>query len=223
MSGNIPTHLGFVIDGNRRWAKERGLTSLEGHKKGISVVETIAEECPKRGIKYTSFYVFSTENWDRSAEEIAYLMKLITINVKRLVKRCLKNNTKLVILGSHNRLSKEVIAATKTAEQDTKACTGCTICLCFNYGGRQEIIDAANKIKGKVTADNFAAALYHPEIPDVDMIVRTSGEQRLSGFMLWRSAYSEFLSLKKHWPDFTPSDLTTVLAEYARRNRRFGK
>jgi undecaprenyl diphosphate synthase len=220
---SIPTHLGFIVDGNRRWAKERGLPTLKGHEKGMNLVEEIAEACFNRGIKYASFYVFSTENWERSAEEVDYLMNMVTLNVKRMVKRCLKNNVRLVIIGSLSRLSKNVLSAIKLAENDTKDCTGGTLGLCFNYGGRQEIIDAANKIKGEITEDNLSAAIYHPEIPNVDMVIRTSGEQRTSGFMLWRAAYAEFLFLDKYWPDITIANLDDILAEYSRRNRRFGK
>ncbi|MDR3297774.1 MAG: di-trans,poly-cis-decaprenylcistransferase [Candidatus Nomurabacteria bacterium] len=223
MADGIPTHLGFIVDGNRRWAKERGLPTLEGHRKGMDLVEKVAEKCFKAGVRHASFYVFSTENWERSTEEVSYLMKMVTASVKRLVKRCLKNDVKLIILGSRNRLDEEIIDAIKMAESDTVECQGGTLGLCFNYGGRQEIIDAANAVEGKITEEKLSSALYHPEIPDLDMIVRTSGEQRISGFMLWRAAYSELLFVNKYWPEITMPDINSILKEYARRNRRFGK
>lgn len=218
-----PNHLGFIVDGNRRWAKSRHLPTIQGHAKGLDVVEEITEACFDRGVKFVSCYIFSNENWSRSAEEVSYLMKMVTLNVKRLVKRCLKNNIRLVILGSRERLSAAVLKAIETAEQDTADCDRGTLGLCFNYGGRLEIVDAARSIQGEITEEKLSAALYHPEMPDIDMIVRTSGEQRISGFMLWRAAYAELLFLDKYWPDLTLIDLDDILAEYNNRNRRFGK
>lgn len=223
MNKKLPTHIGFIVDGNRRWAKQQGLPTLEGHKKGLDLVEAVAEKCFNDGIKYASFYIFSTENWERSTEEVNYLMKMVVINVKRLVKRCLKNDVRIAILGTRDRLSRDVLEAVESAEVDTKDCKKGILGICFNYGGRREIIDAANSIKGKVTEENLSAALYHPEMPDLDMLVRTSGEQRISGFMLWRAAYAELLFVDKYWPDITMPDLDDFYAEYAHRNRRFGK
>lgn len=223
MNKEIPNHVAFIVDGNRRWAKLHNFPTLEGHKKGLNTVERVAEKCFNQGIKFASFYIFSTENWQRTQEEVGYLMKMVLLNVKRLVKNCLSSDTKIVILGSRNRLTPDVIKALDMAESTTKDCQKGTLGICFNYGGRQEIIDAANQITGEITEKNLSASLYHPEIPDVDMIVRTSGEQRISGFMLWRAAYAEFLFIDKYWPDLTMTDVDDILAEYARRNRRFGK
>jgi len=223
---NLPVHLGFIVDGNRRWAKNQGLPTLEGHRRGLQQVEEVAEECFRQGVKFVSFYLFSMENWDRSAEEVGYLMKMITLNVDRLAKKSLKNNIKLAILGSRERIEKDILIAIDEAESLTANCDGGTMGVCFNYGGRDEIVQAVRKIAKRsveITEEEIEKNLYGPGIPDCDMIIRTSGEQRISGFMVWRAAYSEFLFLDKMWPDMTKQDVGDILAEYARRNRRFGQ
>ena len=219
----LPKHLGFIVDGNRRWARERGLPTLEGHRRGIDLVADIAEECHKKGVKIASFYIFSTENWNRSKEEVDYLMDLVEKCLKKFIKKCLKNDTRIAILGTRERLSDKLKVIVEEAEEKTKECKENILALCFNYGGKQEIVDAVNKIDGEVTIDKIEENLYHPEVPPVDMVVRTSGEQRISGFMLWRMAYSEMLFLDKKWPDMTKEDVGEILNEFARRNRRFGK
>lgn len=219
----LPKHLGFIVDGNRRWARERGLPTLEGHRRGIELVADIAEECHKQGVKIVSFYIFSTENWNRSKEEVEYLMDLVEKCLKKFIKRCLKTDTKIAILGTKERLSDRLKEAVKEAEEKTKECKENILGLCFNYGGKQEIVDAANKIEGEVTIEKLEANLYHPEVPALDMVIRTSGEQRISGFMLWRMAYSEMLFLDKKWPDMTREDVGLILKEFAGRQRRFGK
>jgi len=223
---NLPVHLGFIVDGNRRWAKAQGLPTLEGHRRGLRQVEVVAEECFKRGVKFASFYLFSAENWNRSAEEVEYLMKLVIMNVDRLAKKMLKQNIKLAILGARERVPDEVLMATDKAEKMTADCTGGTLGVCFNYGGRDEIVQAVRSLveQGKeISEKTVSENLYCPEIPDCDMIIRTSGEQRISGFLLWRAAYSEFLFLSKMWPEMGQEDVGDILAEYAKRNRRFGK
>lgn len=219
----LPKHLGFIVDGNRRWARERGLPTLEGHRRGIELVADIAEECHKQGVKIVSFYIFSTENWNRSKEEVEYLMDLVEKCLKKFIKRCLKTDTKIAILGTKERLSDRLKEAVKEAEEKTKECKENILGLCFNYGGKQEIVDAANKIEGEVTIEKLEANLYHPEVPALDMVIRTSGEQRISGFMLWRMAYSEMLFLDKKWPDMARGDVSLILGEFAGRQRRFGK
>lgn len=219
----LPKHLGFIVDGNRRWARERGLPTLEGHRRGIELVADIAEECHKQGVKIVSFYIFSTENWNRSKEEVEYLMDLVEKCLKKFIKRCLKTDTKIAILGTKERLSDRLKEAMKEAEEKTRECKENILGLCFNYGGKQEIVDAANKIEGEVTIEKLEANLYHPEVPALDMVIRTSGEQRISGFMLWRMAYSEMLFLDKKWPDMAREDVGLILREFAGRQRRFGK
>ena len=219
----LPKHLGFIVDGNRRWARERGLPTLEGHRRGIDLVADIAEECHKQGVKIVSFYIFSTENWNRSKEEVDYLMDLVEKCLKKFIKKCLKNDTRIAILGTKERLSQNLVKAVEEAEEKTKHCKENILGLCFNYGGKQEIVDAANKINGEVTIEKLEANLYHPEIPALDMVIRTSGEERISGFMLWRMAYAEMLFLDKKWPDMTKEDVPKILKEFVGRQRRFGK
>lgn len=223
MNETLPTHLGFIVDGNRRWAKERGLPTLEGHRRGLAVIEEVATEVFNRGIKFATFYVFSTENWNRTTEEVGYLMELAQTQIVRLAKKMLKNNVKFVLLGSKDRVSDSLVKELDKAEALTAHCTGGTMGVCFNYGGREEIVSAARQIQGEITEESLSAALYHPELPDIDMIIRTSGEQRISGFMLWRAAYAEMLFLEKYWPDIDSSDIDGILKEFARRSRRFGK
>lgn len=223
----VPTHLGLILDGNRRWARERGIPTLEGHRKGYENLKTIGIAAIERGVKYVSAYVFSTENWNRTQEEIDYLMKLLLWVAKNEVKELHKRNIRLRLAGSRERLSEDILKAIDAAEEKTKDNTAGTLVLCLNYGGHQEIVDAVNTIVAQkpdqpITTESFADYLYTPDVPPVDLLIRTSGEQRLSNFMLWRAAYSELLFVDKHWPDFSEDDLDAALAEYARRNRRFG-
>jgi len=228
-----PAHIGFIVDGNRRWAKEKGLPTLEGHRRGFDRVEKIAEKIFDKGVKFASFYLFSTENWDRSQEEVSYLMDLLRINISRLAKKLQKKGIKLVWLGRTEPAPDDVIEKIHAAEELTKNGTAGTVAICFNYGGHWEIADAAAKISAaiksgqlserEITPDIFAKYLYHPEVPSCDLIVRTSGEQRISGFQLWRAAYSEFLFLDKKFPDMSVDDLDDIIAEYSHRSRRFGK
>ena len=219
-------HLGFIVDCNRRWARAKNLPTIEGHRRGLKKVEKIIDAVAKRKIPFTSFYLFSTENWNREEKEVTYLMNLLRKNLPRLTEKMQKNNLKCLILGSDERVAPDLLAQLKSAESSTASCTGGAICFCFNYGGHQEIADAAQKItreNGDFSPENFTKHLYHPEVPPLDLIVRTSGEERISGFMLWRAAYAEFLFLEKFWPDIEPGDLDSILAEFSSRSRRFGK
>ena len=218
-------HLGFVADGNRRWAKERGLPTIEGHKKGLEVIETLVGEAMKSGIKYITFYVFSAENWGRSVDEVSYIMKLAEGKILKYAEKLAKNNARMVVLGSKNKISPTLASLIEKAEKITADCTGITVCFCFNYGGEQEIADAAAiaASEGEITPETIRKHLYHPEIPDIDMVVRTSGEERISGFMLWRAAYAELMFIEKYFPDMEPDDIKKILENYEKRNRRFGK
>lgn len=219
-------HLGIICDGNRRWAKERGLPTLEGHKKGLAVIEDLVNAAMDAKIPYVSFYVFSTENWNRTEKEVAYLMKLADKHIMRLAEKMVQQNGKLLVLGTKDRVPPKLVSTIEKAEKMAAGCDGITVCFCFNYGGKQEIADAAtiaSKVEGEVTPETIRKHLYHPEVPDVDMIVRTSGEERISGFMLWRGAYSELMFIEKYFPAMEPSDISEIIAEYNRRSRRFGK
>ena len=220
------THLGIIADGNRRWAKERNLPTIEGHKKGLKSIEALVGAADEAGIKYITFYVFSTENWGRSAEEVGYIMKLAENRLPKYAEKLAKKNARMLILGSKDHVSKSLLGAIEKAEEITRGCTGITVCFCFNYGGEQEIVDSANlalENNQKITPETIRAHLYHPEVPDIDMVVRTSGEERISGFMLWRASYSEFMFIKKYFPEMTEEDVDKIIAEYDSRTRRFGK
>lgn len=219
-------HLGIIADGNRRWAKAQGLPTIEGHKKGLDVIQELVEEASKTEIEYLTFYVFSTENWGRSADEVGYIMKLAETRILKYAEKLKKHNAKLIILGSKERISPTLASIIEKAEKLTEDCTGLTVCFCFNYGGEQEIADAANialKAEGEITPETIRKHLYHPELPDVDMVVRTSGEERISGFMLWRASYAEFMFLKKYFPEMNAGDIEKILKEFESRSRRFGK
>ena len=219
-------HLGIIADGNRRWAKAQGLPTIEGHKKGLDAIQELVEAASKTEIEYLTFYVFSTENWGRSADEVGYIMKLTETRILKYAEKLKKHNAKLIILGSKERISPTLASIIEKAEKLTEECTGLTVCFCFNYGGEQEIADAANialEAEGKITPETIRKHLYHPEIPDIDMVVRTSGEERISGFMLWRASYAEFMFLKKYFPEMNASDIRNILKEFESRSRRFGK
>jgi undecaprenyl diphosphate synthase len=229
MSDNpaAPRHIGLILDGNRRWAKQRGLPTMKGHKAGYDILRDLAIYTLKeRKIQFLSAYVFSTENWQRAEEEVGYLMRLVHRALSDYLDEFHRNNIRIVVLGSRDRLSKKLIEAIETAETRTADNDGGTLALCFNYGGHYELTEAVNKLlqskRSSVTAEDIAQALYHPEVPPVDLIIRTSGEQRLSGFMLARAAYSELLFLPKFWPDFTKQDIDDAIDEFKSRQRRYG-
>ena len=195
-------HLGFIVDGNRRWARERGLPTIEGHRRGYRKVEDTIEYLASKNIKYQTYYLFSTENWGRSEAEVSYLMNLVRKNITRLTKKLMKLDLRLVVLGREEPVEPSLWQSLMDSEEKTKDNQSGIVAVCFNYGGQQELADAATSLiaaghKGEVTVEDLANHIYHPEVPPVDMIVRTSGEQRISGFMLWRASYSEFLFLDK--------------------------
>ena len=219
-------HLGVIADGNRRWAKERGLPTIEGHRRGLDSIEQMVIGARDAGIKYITFYVFSTENWGRSKDEVSYIMKLAETKIPKYAEKLKKNNSKMIILGSKRNVPPKLASAIEEAEKLTADCTGITVCFCFNYGGEQEIADAAtiaNEVEDEITPDTIRKHLYHPEIPNIDIVVRTSGEERISGFMLWRASYAEFYFVKKYFPEMGYDDIKIILEEYEKRNRRFGK
>lgn len=229
----IPKHLGFIVDGNRRWAKEHGLPSAAGHKRGYEVLKQMAYICKDRGVQYMSAYIFSTENWSRSVEEVGYLMKLFLVAFKNDANQFIQDGFRIIFLGRRNKVAPEIIDIIEDVERRSAGNTVATLAIHSNYGGHAEIIDAARHLAADVQAgrtdlaemtdERFRQYLYHPELPDMDMMVRTSGEQRVSGFALWRIAYSEIMFLDKKWPDMTEQDIDDIIDEYSHRNRRFGK
>ena len=176
-------------------------------------------------IKYITFYVFSTENWNRSEAEVSYIMKLLETRIVKYAEKLAKNNARMLVLGSKRRISPKLANLIEKAEKIIEACDGITVNFCFNYGGEEEIADAATiaASEGEITPEAIRKHLYHPEVPDVDMVVRTSGEERISGFMLWRAAYAEFMFIKKYFPEMGAEDIQDILQEFESRNRRFGK
>ncbi|MBP5647724.1 di-trans,poly-cis-decaprenylcistransferase [Candidatus Saccharibacteria bacterium] len=219
-------HLGIIADGNRRWAKKQGLPTIEGHKKGLEAIEKLVDGAAKAGIKYITFYVFSTENWGRSDAEVSYIMKLAESRILKYAEKMQKKNGRLMVLGSKKRISPKLASTIEQAEKITEDCDGITVGFCFNYGGELEIADAANialEADGEISPETIRKHLYHPEIPDIDMVVRTSGEERISGFMLWRASYAEFMFIEKYFPEMSEKDIDKIIKEYDSRSRRFGK
>ncbi|MFT4532169.1 MAG: undecaprenyl diphosphate synthase [Candidatus Saccharimonadales bacterium] len=223
-----PNHVGLILDGNRRWAKKHGKKTLEGHREGSEVFKTVSLGLFDRGVKYVSAYVFSTENWKRTEEEVSYLMGLVVRTVEKNLEDYNKFGIKVEILGSRDRLSKTVLRALERTEEKTKDNSRGVLALCFNYGGRQELVDATKQlIADGISGDDIdeqaiTDRLYSPYIPDIDLLIRSSGEQRLSGFMLWRASYTELMFMQKLWPEVTMEDIDEVLQDYMNRNRRFG-
>ena len=224
----IPRHIGFIVDGNRRWAAAHGLDTFDGHKRGYEVLKQVLVDVLHQGVTYASAYVFSTENWKRSKREVDYLMDLFTRVLIDDIPTFVREGVRVRVIGSRERLSGKVLRAIDRVEAATMSMTGGQLLLCLNYGGQLEIADAVRRIVAsgakaeEVTEQSITNALYASDVPACDLIVRTGGEQRLSNFMLWRSAYSELLFVDKPWPDMTIQDVTVILEEYSRRQRRFG-
>ena len=217
------------MDGNRRWAREKGMVPTEGHARGYKILKELSLYLLLgKKVPFVSAFVFSTENWSRAEEEVGFLMNLVPKALNEFLDEFDEKNIRVVFLGRRDRLNGRVLKSLETAETKTADNSGGTLALCFNYGGQAEIVDAARKLieqkvdPKQINEETFAQALYHPEIPPVDLMVRTSGEQRLSGFMLYRASYAELLFIDKHWPDFSRADIDFAIEEYGRRQRRYG-
>lgn len=224
----VPSHVALILDGNRRWARERNLPTFEGHARGYQKLKHAADWFFLRGVEYLSAYVFSTENWERAKEEVDYLMNLLVEVLEESREEFKNKDYRVVFSGRLDELPGELPALCKDIEQDTKAGAAGTLQLCINYGGRPELLDAIRCIvknnldEEQVHEGIVRKYLYNGHIPDPDLIVRTGGNQRLSNFLLWQAAYSELLFMKKYWPEFEESDAMHVLEDYASRRRRFG-
>jgi undecaprenyl diphosphate synthase len=224
----FPKHVAIIPDGNRRWAKKRHLPPFLGHRRGVEVFEKICDAAFSAGVEVLTFYTFSTENWKRSKREVRYLFRLLEETFTTRLDRLHQQGLRLVVSGTPEEFPDRLQRCLRAAVEKTRANTKGTVNLCLNYGGRSEIVDAVRRIMArrvpakKITADMISANLYHPELPEPDMIIRTSGEQRLSGYLLWQSEYSELYFEEKLWPDFAPADLRAAFLEFARRKRRFG-
>ena len=231
MENNLE-HIAIILDGNRSWAKSKGMPATEGHKYGAKVLENISKYANTIGVKYLTVYAFSTENWNRSKEEVTLLMSLFESYLDNYSKEALKENIKVNIIGSREGLSKKLIQRINKCELMTKDCTGLNINIALNYGSREELTHAikniaADVIKGKIgiediTQETISKALYTSHMPDPDLVIRTSGQKRLSNFLMWQLAYSEFLFLDKHWPDFTEQDFDAAIEVFNKRNRKYG-
>lgn len=220
----VPNHIGIIMDGNRRWAKEKKKKTIEGHLAGANRIISLAKYIFDKGVKYLSIYAFSTENFNRSAEEVNYLMGLIIKFFNERVNELHDYNIKIVVSGLRDNLSKEVLKCIDNVVDLTKDNTGGVLNVCLNYGGRREIVDAVNKIKEanvNITEETFGKYLYN-DLPDLDYVIRTSGEERISNFMLWQISYAEFYFPKVYFPDFDEKEFDKALEIYNNRNRRFG-
>jgi len=228
-SEKLPQHLGFIMDGNRRWAKENGLSSLEGHRKGYETFKKVSQWCLDKGVKVLTFWAFSTENWDRPKKEVQYLLKLLKFALKKEFDTFHKRNVRFNVLGQVEKFPQELQKEIKAVIEKTKNNTAGLLNIAVSYGGRAEIVDSIKQIitKGlkpdEITEEVVSKFMYAPALADPDFIIRTSGEYRTSGFLLWESAYSELYFSKKLWPDFNEQDLDEALEEFSSRQRRFGQ
>lgn len=223
----IPEHIAIVMDGNGRWAKERNLPRILGHKEGIESVREIVRTAREIGIRYLSLFTFSTENWKRPKEEVKGLFNLLESVTKRELNFLIKNGIGLKVIGGRKELPIKTKKIIEEAEEKTKNNKDMILILAINYGSRREIVDAINRIlkngKKEINEEEFKKYLYMPEIPDPDLLIRTSGEMRISNFFLYQLAYTELYFTEKYWPDFRKEDFLKAIDEYSRRKRKFGK
>lgn len=223
---NLPKHIGIIMDGNGRWAKKRGLPRNVGHRAGAETLKKIVTYCDKIGIKTVTAYAFSTENWKRPKEEVDSLMSLLTEYLSNAERDLGGKNAVIRVIGDRSGLSEDIQKRILDTEEFTKDRTGVVLNLALNYGGRDEIVHAVNSLikdgKTKITEQDISSRLYEPEIADIDLIIRPSGEYRLSNFLLWQSAYAELWFDNVLWPDFTERHLDRAIADFQKRNRRFG-
>jgi undecaprenyl diphosphate synthase len=231
--GNLPVHIAIIMDGNGRWAKRRGLPRIAGHKAGVKAVKRVVEAAGELGISVLTLYTFSHENWKRPRQEVSAIMKLLYETTKREINELDKNNVKLITTGRIEELSPLRRDILEKAKEQTKDNTGLVLNLALNYGGRTEILDAVKHIaqevkQGKLdiddlNEDNFAKYLYTNGLPDPDLLIRTSGEKRISNFLLWQTSYTELYITDVLWPNFTAKDFYEAIWDYQNRERRFGR
>ena len=226
MTTSTLRHIAIIMDGNGRWAKERGLNRSKGHEAGADRVRTITKHCSLIDVKYLTLYAFSTENWQRPKFEVDFLMKLLERYFKNELKTYIENNIKFKAIGDLSKFSTKLQNVIQKTQEETASCTGMTQTLALNYGSRDEITRACKKVFDtgiEINEKNLADALDTSSFPDVDLLIRTSGELRISNFMLWQSAYAELFFSKSYWPDFSTDELEEIIKEYYQRERRFGK
>jgi len=232
LGDSVPTHIAIIMDGNGRWAKKRMLPRVAGHRKGAEAVRETVKACGAIGVDFLTLYAFSSENWKRPADEVDDLMGLLRLYLRKELKDLHKNNVQIRFIGETDALASDIKDLIAEAERKTKENTGLTLVIALNYGSRAELVHAAKRIAiavqsgdmaiSDITEDQVSDHLFTKTIPDPDIIIRTSGEQRLSNFLLWQSAYSELLFIDVLWPDFNRAALESAIDEYNRRDRRFG-
>lgn len=221
----IPKHIAMIMDGNGRWAKERGLNRTAGHEEGAKTVRKITQYCSNIGVKYLTLYAFSTENWERPKLEVEFLMKLLERYLKNELNVYLENNIRFKAIGDLTRFSKGLQNTIKETEEKTSNCSGLTQVLALNYGSKNEIVRAVKKLNEQnleVSEENIESCLDTAGFGDVDLLIRTSGEVRLSNYLLWQNAYAEMFFTQTYWPDFNETELDDILSDFSKRERRFG-
>ncbi|MFQ5840534.1 MAG: isoprenyl transferase [Candidatus Methylomirabilales bacterium] len=231
-AGPVPAHVAIIMDGNGRWATRRRLPRVAGHREGVKTVRAAARAADKVGIRYLTLYAFSSENWNRPSTEVSTLMKLLRVSLARELPELIANNVRLLTIGRAEGLAASVKQGIDRAMASTAGNTGLTLIMALNYGGRDELVDACRTLAGQVRRGELAPqqidearvarALYTRDVPDPDLLIRTSGEMRISNFLLWQIAYAEIWITPTLWPDFGPRELYLAVAEYQRRERRFG-
>ena len=229
---SVPNHVGIIMDGNGRWAQARGLPRSEGHRRGVEALRVAVKHAARRGIGYLTLFSFSSENWSRPEAEIQDLFDLLRLFIRRDLQELSGNNVRVRVIGNRETLPGDIRRLIEQAEDDTRANTGLQLVVAFNYGARDEIVRAARRIAEGVASGSlceseiderlFSAMLDTSGIPDPDLVLRTSGEQRISNFLLWQAAYSEFVFLPVLWPDFGATDFDAALSEFGARDRRYG-
>lgn len=222
-----PRHIAIIMDGNGRWAKKRLMPRTAGHKAGLDTFVDIADACNDIGIEYLTVYAFSSENWNRAPEEVGALMELMSRGITKYEPEMVKRNVKLKLLGDLSRFEPQYRDALLGVQERLSKNDGMTLCICLSYGGRQELVNAFNELikegKTDITASDIERHLYSSGVPDPDLVIRTSGEYRISNFLLWQSAYSEYYFTDVYWPDFNKDELLKAIDDYSKRERRYGR
>ncbi len=231
-AGAPPVHVAIIMDGNRRWARARGLPTVAGHREGARAVRRAVEGCVRLGVRYLTLFAFSSENWRRPLSEIGELMRLLRFYLQKEIDALDENRVRLRVIGERARLDRDIVELIERAEARTRNHSRLDLVIALDYGGRQEIVRAAREIAlavrerrldpAEIDERLFARALYAADVPDPDLLIRTSGEQRISNFLLWQLAYTELVFLPIGWPDFTEEHLAAAIAEFGRRERRYG-
>jgi undecaprenyl diphosphate synthase len=228
----VPGHIAVIMDGNRRWAEKRNVHHIQGHSAGVTALDVVTEECARRGVKALTVYGFSVENWNRPRSAVESLFSLFHKSIERYITKVKKNNIRLNTIGRSSALPEDLRASLAKASRETESNTGMVLTLALNYGGRQEIVDAVRGIAedvlgngrdiSSINENDIEKKLYTSGLPELDLLIRTSGEIRISNFLLWQAAYAEFYFTEVLWPDFGAEELQEALEEYGRRQRRYG-